>query len=104
MLSLLFLAPHLLFQLFFSLLIRCLFLLFPPNLSIPIAFHFRLVQFLISTLIYFHSHQLSLFLFLLHTLHTLQNFLMIVALAGDPFSLLVAAVFAEDLPILSLFK
>ena len=101
MLSLLFLAPHLLFQLFFSLLIRCLFLLFPPNLSIPIAFHFRLVQFLISTLIYFHSHQLSLFLFLLHTL---QNFLMIVALAGDPFSLLVAAVFAEDLPILSLFK
>jgi hypothetical protein len=104
MLPLLFPTPHLLLQLLLSLLIRGLLLLLPLNLPIPIAFRLGGIQLLISTLIDLYGLEFSLFLLLLHALHALQDFLMIVALAGDALGLLVAGVLAEDLVVLPLFK
>lgn len=104
MLPLLFLTTHLLFQLLLSLLVRSLLLLLLPTLPISIALRLGRIQLLISAVIDLESQQFSLFLLLLRPLHPLQDFLMVVALAGDALSFLVTCILAEDLAILPLFK
>ncbi len=92
MLPLLLFPPHFFLNLLLRLLIGSLLLLLLPDLPIPVFLGLGGVDLLISAVVDLDELRLGLLLLLLHTLHALEDFLVVVALVGDAIGLVVAVV------------
>ena len=99
-----FLAIKLLPMLFLSLLKSYLFFKFPFRLAVHIFPILTVFKLLICAILHLLLQTIPLCRAFLHSLHPPQGLLVVVAFSVRPQSLLVAAVLAEDLPVLPLFK